>query len=220
MTAEVCREWRSALGAAAIDRLDGDEAVALQAHLDGCAPCREELRDLRAVVNAMANADVARLRERPEPPRDLGSRVLGRVLHARSATRARRWAHRGAIAAVIALVVLVAAAVVVLGGDDDRPVVAFTVVPRGVDAEVALAANESGTEVELRAHGLEADAWYWLWLTGDDERRVTAGTFRGDPTGQRVVMTAAIDLSDTRRIWVTDGDDAIVLDVELDEPVR
>jgi len=218
MTAEACREWRGALGAAAIDRIDGDDAVALQAHLDGCAACREELRDLRSVVDAMASADVDRLRERPEPPGDLGERVLGRVLRARSETRARQWAHRGAIAAALVLVVLVAAALVVFvgGDDDDRAVVAFTVAPSGVDAEVALATSASGTEVELRAHGLDPGAWYWLWLTGDDERRVAAGTFRGEPAGQRVVMTAAIALDDTRRIWVTDGADAIVLDVELD----
>ena len=40
MTADACREWRGALAAAALGRIDPAEAIALQAHLDGCAACR------------------------------------------------------------------------------------------------------------------------------------------------------------------------------------
>ena len=55
---------------------------------------------------------------------------------------------------------------------------------------------------------------YWLWLTGDDGNRVAAGTFRGQPQDVQVTLTSALPLRDTRRIWVTDEDDAVVLDAQ------
>ena len=48
-----CRDWRGALGAAALGRLDPAEEIGLRAHLDGCADCRAELRELTAVANAL-----------------------------------------------------------------------------------------------------------------------------------------------------------------------
>ena len=55
---EPCREWRGALGAAALGGLDPAEQIALRAHLDGCAVCRAELRDLTAVARVLDTVPV------------------------------------------------------------------------------------------------------------------------------------------------------------------
>jgi hypothetical protein len=218
MTPEACREWRGALGAAAIDRLEPDDAVALAAHLDGCAGCREELRALRSVAGVLSLADVERLRDRAEPPAELGERVLARVgaAHRAQRHRGRRRLLAGAVAAVLAAALAVGTVVAVAGDDgSEARTVAFTMAPAGVDAEARLQARTYGTEIELAAHGLADGEWYWLWLTGEDGRRVGAGTFAGRAEGQRVQLTAAIPLDDARRVWVTDADDEVVLDTTI-----
>ena len=53
---EACRDWRGALGAAALGGLNPAEEIALRAHLDGCPACREEHESLRALVAAAAAA--------------------------------------------------------------------------------------------------------------------------------------------------------------------
>jgi hypothetical protein len=90
--------------------------------------------------------------------------------------------------------------------------------PDGVEASAVVHARDFGTEIELDVSGLDAGRWYWLWLTGDDGERVTAGTFRGTGGDVDVSMSAAIPLRDARRVWVTDDGDAIVLDATLSDP--
>jgi hypothetical protein len=84
-----------------------------------------------------------------------------------------------------------------------------------VSAHATLRDREVGTEVDLDVAGLPDDGYYWLWLTGDDGDRVAAGTFRGGSHAENVTMTAAIPLAEARRIWVTDADDAVVLDARF-----
>lgn len=63
-------EASASLGAYALDALDDDEAVLLEAHLAECAPCTEELASLRHAAGWLG-ADLAE-----EPPVPLRSRVL------------------------------------------------------------------------------------------------------------------------------------------------
>jgi hypothetical protein len=90
--------------------------------------------------------------------------------------------------------------------------------PAGEEATATarLAAHDEGTEVKLVASGLDQGDWYWLWLTGDNGKRVPAGSFRGTGHGAvRVTLTAALSLPDARRIWVTDRADKVILDARL-----
>jgi hypothetical protein len=112
--------------------------------------------------------------------------------------------------------VLVATVVARRGGDTTPATrVSF---PTSTEAagRAELTALETGTQVKLLASGLDAGDWYWLWLTGEDDDRVTAGTFTGAPDGDvEVTLTAALRLEEARRIWVTDGADKVVLDATL-----
>jgi len=220
MTPEACRDRRAALAAAALDRLDAAEAIALRAHLDGCGPCRAEAADLRGVAGALGRAGFP---DGPpaEPPRTLERDLLSRLGAARADDRRARRHRWASVAAAVAAALAVVAGVVASLGDDGSAGgrrVGFPVRPDGVEASAVVHARDFGTEIELDVSGLDAGRWYWLWLTGDDGERVTAGTFRGTGGDVDVSMSAAIPLRDARRVWVTDDGDAIVLDATLSDP--
>lgn len=216
MRSDACREWRAALGAAALEHLDAGEQVALQAHLDGCAGCRAELRELRAVAAALPLADVDRLAgEQREPSRALGDQVLARLAGARGGARRRRLGRLLAAAAAAAVVFVAAAGIAVLTREDGRDTVEVALAGTEASATVELRESAAGTEVRLVASGLDDGDWYWLWVTDANGRRVPAGTFRGTGGELDVTMTAALTLDDTRRVWVTDADDGVVLDARL-----
>ncbi len=71
----------------------------------------------------------------------------------------------------------------------------------------------TGTGVRLKIDGLQDDGdWYWLWVTGANGKRIAAGTFAASSEREDLTMTAALSLSGTRRVWVTDAKDHVVLD--------
>jgi predicted anti-sigma-YlaC factor YlaD len=206
-----CRDYRAALGAAVLGDTDPAEHVALQAHLDGCADCRAELRELTAVANALPLADPERLELRPEPARDLGARVLDRVARERKHKRARRRQRVLVAIAAVLMVVIAGAAFVVFRPESPAGTRVTFPVTKGVSADATLRSKAAGTEVALNVAGLPK-GYYWLWLSSADGERVGAGTFRGTDAATEVVATAALPLAKTHRIWVTDKDDKVVLD--------
>jgi hypothetical protein len=217
MTSDACRDMRAALGAAALGRLDPAEEVALTAHLEGCAACRAEARELESVARALPLADPAHVSDGlPQPPTELGDLVSTRVARERGARRTRT-TRRVLLAAAAALIVVLAlvALVVVPGSGSSGTKVAFPAT-NGVSAHATLHDKPGGTEVSLRVSGLHDGDAYWLWLTGEDGNRIGAGTFHGSKSPLQMTMTAAIPLSSTRRIWVTDADNHVVLDARLD----
>jgi anti-sigma-K factor RskA len=102
-------------GAFAIDALTAEEAEQFRTHLEGCAACREEVRELRDAAARMGEVEAV------APPAALKSRILSaadrtaqqppkvvRLGEQVKDGKRRRWAPRLAVAA--------AAAVVVVGG--------------------------------------------------------------------------------------------------------
>src|SRR5450631_1705507 len=114
MTSDVCREMRATMGAVALGGADPAEALALRAHLDGCAECRAELRELTSVAAALPFADPARdAGGLAQPPPTLGKHVVGRLSDERTARLAARRARtRRRVAAVAATALAIAAAVI------------------------------------------------------------------------------------------------------------
>jgi hypothetical protein len=218
MTPDACREWRGALASAALDRLDGAEEVALQAHLDGCGECRAELADLRGVATVLPAVELSELESEPvEPAHGLADRVSEGV--ARERASRRRLRVRTALIAAAATIAIVVGGVAVLlaraPDDPERRRVEFSAMAGG-RATATLTAVPEGTEVTFRATGLENGEWYWLWTTGDDDDRVSAGTFQGSDRSAELHLVSALPLEETMRVWVTDGDDDVVFDAWLD----
>ena len=214
MTSDACREVRPLLGAGALGDIAPEEAIALRAHLDGCAECRAEMEELRAVANALPLADPSRIAsERPEPSGELAGRVLDRVARERDELRARR-RRRAVVAVASALVAAAAVIALVFALSSSTPAgtrIDFKAAG-AVHARATLHERPGGTQVAFHVGGLQPGEYYWLWLTGDDGDRVAAGTFQGTPAPIDMTLTAAIPLHDTRRIWVTDAKNNVVLD--------
>jgi anti-sigma factor RsiW len=216
-----CRDLRGALGAAALGGGDPADDIALRAHLDGCAACRAELRELTLVARALAAIPLATVDAAPaEPSGELGSRVLERLAQERDAVRSRRvrrsLAGAGAFASIAAAVIAV---VLVVGSVGDGPTGTRVQLPsvggERATATATLRAKPAGTEVEMKVTGLHRGDYYWLWITDDGGRRLPAGTFQGSDQPLDIRLTAAMPLSEARRIWVTDGKDHVVLDAPV-----
>ena len=216
-----CRDQRAALGAVALGGADPAEALALRAHLDGCADCRTELRELMSVAAALPLANPSHVTSGlVQPPAALAKRVLGRVTAERAVRRTRT---RRRVATVAATAVAIAAAIITLvlvvpGNSPAGTRVVLSSSSSGVSAAATLRPRAAGTEVAFHVSGLHPGSYYWLWITGVDDRRVAAGTFEGTEAPTNLVMTAAVPLADARRIWVTDAHDRVVLDQRLPAP--
>jgi anti-sigma-K factor RskA len=218
MANEACRDWRGDLGIEALGRLEEPARTALLAHVDGCADCRATLNELSSVAGALDLADANRVGEAdlPSPSRELGERILGRLQWERIAQRRRR--ARGVLAAIVgAAAVVVVALVLALGtrGGQHGTVVALRSSDRSAHAEAVLFTARAGTRVQLRVDGLDDGEWYWLWLTGADGKRVGAGTFTASSSRESLTMSAALSLPRTKRVWVTDANDQVVLDGDV-----
>ena len=218
MATEACREWRGDLGVEALGRLDEPARTALLAHLDGCADCRAELRELTSVAAMLDFADVDRVVEanEPAPSFELGDRILDRLQFERARDRRRR-VRRYATSIVGVAAAAVVALVLVLGhgSSPHGKVVALASAQRDVHAQVELFKSSAGTRVKLHVVGLDDGEWYWLWLTGADGHRVAAGSFAGGHAAENLTLSSAIAPDATKRVWVTDDKNHVVLDAYL-----
>lgn len=215
MSSDACRDFRGDLAVRALGRTDPDRDAALDAHLDGCAACRAELADTRSVATALGHADPAHVSAEVEAPPELSARIFEAV-GAGEASRAKRT--RAVVAAASALVVAAAvvAGLVFWRGDADGGQ-RIELAGEEASGTAELVARSWGTAVALEVTGLDDGEVYWLWLTGEDGKRVAAGTMTGTGGSVEAVLASAIPFEDARRIWMTDEDDAVVLDAMIDE---
>jgi anti-sigma factor RsiW len=210
-TRNECREWRELLGAYALGHLDGDERAGLEAHLEGCPGCREELAGLAPVAKMLPHADPARFELAPQPPPELGKRIAATIEGEKQRTEQRRrrrvfggFAFGGAAAAAVAAVLIL----FVFGGgspDAGQPV-KFTDLPEGISISATLEPHAYGTEIHMYVHGVPSGTLCRVWLQGRNGASYPAGTFRyrwGDDSD--AVLSSALDISRTRAVVVDTG---------------
>jgi anti-sigma factor RsiW len=211
-TRNECREWRELLGAYALGHLEGDGRAGLEAHLEGCAGCREELAALAPVARMLPHADPARFGPAPQPPPELGQRIAATIAaeSERSQQRRRRrllggLAFGGAAAAAMAAVLLL----LVFGGSSGQEPaqqVRFANLPEGISIDATLEPHAYGTEIHMYVHGVPSGTLCKVWLRGPKGASYPAGTFRyrwGDDSD--AVLSSALDLSRTRAVVVDTG---------------
>ncbi|HEU5105147.1 MAG TPA: anti-sigma factor [Solirubrobacterales bacterium] len=214
-----CREWRELLGAYALGHLEGDERVGLEAHLDGCDKCREELASLQPVARMLPAADPARFGPAPQPPPELGQRIAATIAAERERGEKRRrrrlfggFAFGGAAAAAVAAVLLL----FVFGGEEASPQqeIKFAGLPAGIVIDATLEPHSYGTEIHMYVHGVPSGTLCRVWLRGANGASYAAGTFRyrwGDDSD--AVLSSALDLSRTRAVVVDTGKSTFVAPV-------
>ncbi len=211
-TRNECREWRELLGVYALDHLEGDERAGLEAHLEGCASCREELAALAPVAQMLPHADPGRFGPAPQPPPELGQRIAATIESEKRQVEQRQrrrlfggFAFAGVTAAAVAAVLLL----LVFGGasgKDPAQQVRFADLPAGISIDATLEPHAYGTEIHMYVHGVPSGTLCKVWLRGPKGVSYPAGTFRyrwGDDSD--AVLSSALDLSRTRAVVVDTG---------------
>lgn len=216
MKTESCREWRPSLGAYALGDLPADERAALEAHLDGCAECREEVRSLTGVARLLPYADPAHFGPAPTPSPELGERIAATIGgERRRVVRRRRrfgFALGGAVAAAAAVLAIVL--LPVGGGGAPKEEIDFAGLPPGVKIGATLEPHAFGTEIHMYVSGMRSGTLCRVFLRGPGGVKVPAGTFRyrwGDDS--EAVLSSALDLSRTTAIGVHAGNRVFIAPV-------
>ena len=204
-----CRDWRELLGVYALGQLEGDERAGLEAHLEGCAHCREELALLAPVARMLPHADPERFETAPQPPPELGARIAATIAAERKQTEKRRrrrlfggFALGGTTAALAAAML----AIFVLGGSSGEPERHVAFVSQGVTIDATLEPHAYGTEIRMYVHGVASGTLCKVSLRGPGGVSYPAGTFRyrwGEDS--EAVLSSALDLSRTRAVVVHAG---------------
>jgi anti-sigma factor RsiW len=206
-----CREWREALGAQVLGRLSEDEDAALRAHLEGCAACRAEAQLLAPLARLLPLADPEQVSGAPSAPAGLRKRVERAVVQEERAERKRTrrrfaFGFSGALAAAAAIA---AALVLALGNDGGGPArqARFASLPSGVQVAAKLEPRDLGSQIKVHVDGVRPGTKCTVFLSGDNGKRVAAGSFRyayhGD--GDSAVLTAALPPSEARLMTIRAG---------------
>ena len=211
---DACREWRGEIGALALGRLQPDERARVLAHTDACADCRAELNMPEHLRRAMAHADATRLDHEPVPSPELRDRIMMQLDDERAVIRrAARRRTRRLLAAVAAVVLVAVGSVGAMQlSDDGGDRIRFESALDAGSGTFALHRTSTGTSITFTHEGLDSGEVYWLWLTDASGKRVGAGTFLGTTGRATMTMQAALPIDRVVRVWVTDEQDATVLD--------
>jgi anti-sigma-K factor RskA len=193
-------EVRDILGPYVMGALGAEEQREVEEHLEECATCREETRDLRLVHERLA--DLASAME--TPPQELKSRVLTGV--------PRRETRRvPVVAAAAVLCVLAVLGVLYSSGFFARDEVASatlepTDLAPGAGGELQVHKDDPNAQAELEVWGLPRpgeDEYYELWF-GEEGGRVSAGTFTVDAEGRETLyMSVPREASGYQQVGIT-----------------
>jgi hypothetical protein len=220
MKTDQCREWRESLGAYVLGQLSPTEKAGLDAHLEGCPACRAEVQALSGVATLLPHADPERFGPAPQPPVDLGKRILAGFDADRAVAKRRRQRRRlgfgfgaglaAAAAAVLALVILPTG-----GGGGPEQHVEFASLPAGVKIGATLEPHGYGTEIRMYVSGVRSGTLCRVFLTAPDGTRYPAGSFRyrwGEDS--EAELSSALDLSRTAAIGVHAGGQTFIAPVD------
>jgi hypothetical protein len=226
MRTKPCRDWRISLGAYALGHLDEEERAGLEAHLEGCPECRDELASLGGVAALLPHADPVYFDKTPEPSAELARRVFAGIeadtKRERRRSLRRRWSFGFGAAGLAAAAATVLALVILAGGSSPETPpqqrVAFAGLPPGVEIGAMLEPHAFGTEIHVYASGVRSGTLCRVFLRGDDGVRYPAGSFRyrwGDDS--EAVLSSALDLSRTAAIGLRAGGETYVAPVDSTE---
>lgn len=214
-----CGQSSVALGVYVLGALDPAERAEVDAHLAGCASCRDELAALAGVPGLLSRLTPDEAAAGPPAPSDaLLESLLRRVARERAARR-RRW-----LAAVAAVVVLIAGAVAGVAalrsgsGPSTSPsrVVAARDVATGVAVRVSLASRPSGTALTLSLTGVKAEERCRLRVVGADGSSEVAASWVASYSGAaQVTGWTAIPVGSVRELVVETHDGTRLVSVQV-----
>jgi hypothetical protein len=212
--------YREQVGAFLLGKLDEGERTAMQAHLNSCPACQAEVRELKPVVAALADAAPDRIDEDPLPPEDLEeltlAPILGEIHRARRRRRQFRWSTLAA-AALCVVVIGLAGFVGLLEPAVALEPLSFSVAP-GMGVQGHLIEHARGTEIRLVVSGSRDGQTHRVTLVSEDGERVNAGTFIGiGDKPLKCTFNAALLRKDAARLEVRTPGGELVFFAELPE---
>ena len=193
-------DTRDLLGPYVMGTLEPHEDREVEDHLQVCASCREEARDLRLAHERLADLAYGTT----APPEDLEARILAGIPRRQAGRRVPSWV--AAVAAAFCVLAVITA--FNLFGDQAGAAANLNPTGRAPDAggEVSLRGTGENTELRLEAWGLppcKSEQYYELWLVEGDER-VSAGTFTVGESGRvDVTLNAPNFAASYPRVGVT-----------------
>ena len=174
---------RNLLGPYVMDALGPEEKRGVEKHLEECAPCREEARDLRLAHERLL--DLASVTE--DPPPWLKNRVMAEI------PRRQRRRVPLAAAAVLAAFAVLGVVLYSSGLFGQNEVASATLEPTklapGAGGELQVSKEEPNAQAELEVWGLPRpgpDEYYELWF-GEEGGRMSAGTFTVNDRGRETL---------------------------------
>jgi hypothetical protein len=183
------------LGVYLVGALDPDERAAVEAHLQDCVTCREELAQLAALPSMLAQLSIDDFPLEPlEAPEHLFDRVAAVAREEHERTAARRQRHYRRLTAVAAAVVLIVGATVgsliAFGGHHSGGAAisatrghVFSQTEHNVTMRVSLAAQTTGTGLKVTVSGLPRDEHCQLIAFAKDGSRDVAGRWDATYSG-------------------------------------
>jgi len=215
--------YREQVGAFLLGKLDEGERTAMQAHLNSCPACQAEVRELKPVVAALADAAPDRIDEDPWPPEDLEeltlAPILGEIHRARRRRRQFRWSTLAA-AALCVVVIGLAGFVGLLEPAVALEPLSFSVAS-GMGVQGHLIEHARGTEIRLVVSGSRDGQTHRVTLVSEDGERVNAGTFIGN--GERTLrgtFNAALLREDADMLEVRTSGGELMFFAKLPEEPR
>src|SRR5215207_7388282 len=216
--------YREQIGAFLLGKLDEGERKAMQAHLSSCPVCQAEVRELKPVVAALADAAPDRIDEDPLPPGDLEeltlAPILGEIHRARRRRRRSRWSGLSAAAVCVVAIGLAGFTWLLEPAVALVEPVPFSVAP-GMEVEGHLIAHTWSTEIRLVVSGSRDGQTHRVTLVSEDGERVNAGTFIGIGDKQlRCTFNAALLRKEADRLEVRTPGGELVFFAKLPEEPR
>jgi len=188
--------------------------LGLGAHLEGCAECREDDRELKGLSALLDDADLGRPDEEPMPT-DLSATVLGQLHTAaqrdRRKSRLRYVIGGSAAAAAVAL----ALALTLVGGQSNGSGTTRTLAlvgEPGVHASVKLTTESWGTSVRIDESGQPENEVLTVSMRTESGTWWAAGTYR-TVAGRsvQVDLACALGMNQIHSVWIKDSSGHVVL---------
>jgi hypothetical protein len=213
MTDPGCIRWQGEVAMQSLGRLEPEVALALQAHLDGCAECREQAAELAPLAAALTAASPAAVEDSEVgrvPPR-LQESVLHRL--GTEARRERRRSRRrvGVVATVATGLAAAAVAVVSMGSPAPTGRVVTLSGTPGTAATVTLVRSSSGSDVTLREHGQPVGQDFVVTIQSNSGTWWQAGSYHTSSLTVRAQLTCAVEPYEINRVWVRDSNGITIL---------
>jgi anti-sigma-K factor RskA len=194
-------EMRDLLGPYVMGALGPEEERGVEEHLEGCAQCREEVRDLRLAHERLV--DLVSTTEPPPP--ELKNRVMTGM--PRRETRRVSLVAAAAILGALAVLGVLLYSSALFGRDE---VASATLEPTDLapraGGELQVRKDDPNARAELEVWGLPRpgpDEYYELWFA-EEGGRVSAGTFTVGAQGRETLyMSVPEDASAYQQVGIT-----------------